>query len=125
VRAERMHPYRIDIDVGLVRRLLAAQFPQRVDQSLPPVRSAETANAQYRPGGMVVRCRGDLGCRERGQGTLADDTEATAKAERTPPIQGNAECAARGPDSQPDLGAHPNLHMADTAHDTPLALVVY
>ena len=95
MRAERRHPDRIDIDVGPVRRLLAAQFPQRVDQSLPPVRSAGTANALHRPGGMVVRCRGVLGCRERGQGILADDTQATVEAERTPPIQGNAECAAR------------------------------
>ena len=27
--------------------------------------------------------------------------------------------------AEPDLGAHRNLHMADTAHDAPLALVVY
>ena len=124
MRAERMHPYRIDIDVGLVRRLLAAQFPQRVDQSLPPVRSAETANAQYRPGAMVVRCRGDWAVASA-DGENSQMTPKQRRKLKDATIQGNAECAARGPDSQTGPRRSPQLHMADTAHDAPLALVVY
>jgi aminoglycoside phosphotransferase (APT) family kinase protein len=43
-------------DASLVRRLLAAQFPQWVDLPIEPVRSAGTDNALYRLGDdMVVR----------------------------------------------------------------------
>jgi aminoglycoside phosphotransferase (APT) family kinase protein len=35
-------------DVALVRRLVAAQFPQWADLSIEPVRSAGTDNAIYR-----------------------------------------------------------------------------
>jgi aminoglycoside phosphotransferase (APT) family kinase protein len=54
--AARMHVDEVDIDPGLVRRLLAAQFPQWADLSLRPVVSAGTDNALYRLGeDMVVR----------------------------------------------------------------------
>jgi aminoglycoside phosphotransferase (APT) family kinase protein len=62
-----MHDDEIDIDGMLVRRLLAAQFPQWADLPLKPVRPLGTDNALYRLGdGMVVR----LPRTERTAGTL-------------------------------------------------------
>ena len=53
---ERMHADEVDISASLVRRLLAAQFPQWEDLPLKPVRSAGTDNAMYRLGDdMAVR----------------------------------------------------------------------
>jgi aminoglycoside phosphotransferase (APT) family kinase protein len=53
---QKMHVDEIDIDVGLVRRLLAAQFPQWAALALAPVPSAGTVNALYRLGDdMLVR----------------------------------------------------------------------
>jgi aminoglycoside phosphotransferase (APT) family kinase protein len=52
----RMHPDELTIDVNLVRRLLAEQFPQWADLALKPYSSAGSDNAMYRLGdGMVVR----------------------------------------------------------------------
>jgi aminoglycoside phosphotransferase (APT) family kinase protein len=45
-----MHADEVDIDAALVRRLVAAQFPQWTDLPLEPVRSAGTDNAIYRLG---------------------------------------------------------------------------
>jgi hypothetical protein len=46
----------VDTDVSLVRRLLAAQFPQWADLHIAPVPSAGTDNALYRLGeDMAVR----------------------------------------------------------------------
>jgi len=54
--AEKMHTDEVDIDVDLVRRLLAAQFPHWGDLPIEPVPSAGTVNAIYRLGDdMVVR----------------------------------------------------------------------
>lgn len=54
--ARKMHADEVDIDVALVRRLLAAQFPQWADLPVQPVRSAGTVNAMYRLGGdLAVR----------------------------------------------------------------------
>jgi len=51
-----MHVDEVDTDVSLVRRLLAAQFPQWAGLLIEPVPSAGTDNALYRLGvGMVVR----------------------------------------------------------------------
>jgi aminoglycoside phosphotransferase (APT) family kinase protein len=51
-----MHADELDIDVGLVRRLLAGQCPQWADLPLERVRSAGTDNAIYRLGrDMAVR----------------------------------------------------------------------
>jgi aminoglycoside phosphotransferase (APT) family kinase protein len=51
-----MHADEVGTDVPLVRRLLAAQFPQWADLAIEPVRSAGTDNALYRLGNdMVVR----------------------------------------------------------------------
>jgi len=51
-----MHADEIDTDVALVRRLLAAQFPEWATLPIEPVRSAGTDNALYRLGqDMVVR----------------------------------------------------------------------
>jgi aminoglycoside phosphotransferase (APT) family kinase protein len=51
-----MRPGELQIDVPLVRRLLAAQFPQWADLPLAPVDSAGTDNAIYRLGdSMSVR----------------------------------------------------------------------
>lgn len=51
-----MHADEVDTDVSLVRRLLAAQFPQWADLPLEPVPSAGTDNAIYRLGDdMAVR----------------------------------------------------------------------
>jgi aminoglycoside phosphotransferase (APT) family kinase protein len=56
VCARRMHADELDIDVALVRRLLAAQFPQWADLPLEPVEHAGTDHAIYRLGGeMAVR----------------------------------------------------------------------
>lgn len=52
----RMHADEVDIDVGLVRRLLAGQFPDWADFPLEPVLPWGTDNALYRLGDdMVVR----------------------------------------------------------------------
>ena len=54
--AGKMHVDEVDVDVSLVGRLLAAQFPQWADLPLEPVRSAGTDNALYRLGDdMAVR----------------------------------------------------------------------
>lgn len=54
--ARKMHADELDTDVALVRRLLAAQFPQWADLPLERVPSAGTDNALYRLGEeMVVR----------------------------------------------------------------------
>src|SRR5439155_3615729 len=54
--ARKMHADEIDTDVALVRRLLAAQFPEWATLPIEPVRSAGTDNALYRLGqDMVVR----------------------------------------------------------------------
>lgn len=45
-----MHPDRLEVDVPLVRRLLAAQFPQWADLALVPVERPGTDNAIYRLG---------------------------------------------------------------------------
>jgi aminoglycoside phosphotransferase (APT) family kinase protein len=51
-----MHVDEVDTDASLVRRLLAAQFPQWADLSIEPVASTGTDNAIYRLGDdMAVR----------------------------------------------------------------------
>jgi aminoglycoside phosphotransferase (APT) family kinase protein len=56
VRARKLHPDELDIDVSLVRRLLAAQYPQWADLPLRPVVSSGSDNAIYRLGeDMAVR----------------------------------------------------------------------
>jgi aminoglycoside phosphotransferase (APT) family kinase protein len=53
---DKMHADELDIDSALVRRLLAAQFPQWAGLPLERVRSAGTVNAIYRLGEeMAVR----------------------------------------------------------------------
>jgi aminoglycoside phosphotransferase (APT) family kinase protein len=55
-RKVRMHADEVDTDVSLVRRLLAAQFPDWAELPIVPVPSAGTDNALYRLGDrMVVR----------------------------------------------------------------------
>ena len=54
--AGKLHADERDIDAALVRRLLAAQFPQWAELTLAPVESAGTDNVLHRLGGdMVVR----------------------------------------------------------------------
>ncbi len=54
--AGKMHADEVHTDVALVRRLLAAQFPQWAELPVAPVASAGTDNALYRLGeSMVVR----------------------------------------------------------------------
>jgi aminoglycoside phosphotransferase (APT) family kinase protein len=54
--AGKMHADELDIDVSLVGRLLAAQFPQWADLPIEPVHSAGTDNTIYRLGeDMAVR----------------------------------------------------------------------
>jgi aminoglycoside phosphotransferase (APT) family kinase protein len=56
VSARKMHADEVETDVSLVRRLLAAQFPQWANLELEPVESAGTDNAIYRLGdGLAVR----------------------------------------------------------------------
>ena len=49
-RQVKMHPNEIEIDAGLVRSLLAEQFPQFASRPLKLVRSSGTVNAIYRLG---------------------------------------------------------------------------
>ena len=49
-----MHINEVDTNVSLVRRLLAAQFPQWADLPIEPVPSAGTDNALYRLGDELV-----------------------------------------------------------------------
>src|SRR6266568_5536554 len=52
----KMHVDEVDVDVSLVDRLLAAQFPQWADLPIVPFHSAGTDNAIYRLGDdMAVR----------------------------------------------------------------------
>ena len=68
--ARRMHADEVEIDVSLVRRLLASQFPQWAALPLERVPSAGTDNALYRLGDdMVVR----LPRRQRTAETLAKE----------------------------------------------------
>ncbi len=70
VTAANMHADEFDIDAGLVRRLLAAQFPTWAPLPLELVASAGTDNALYRLGDdMVVR----LPRRQRPADTLAKE----------------------------------------------------
>jgi len=48
--AGKMHIDEVDVDVSLVDRLLAAQFPQWADLPIEPVLSDGTVNAIYRLG---------------------------------------------------------------------------
>ena len=67
-----MHPDQLDVDAPLVRRLLAAQFPQWAELPLEPVEPAGTDNAIYRLGeDLVVRL------------PSTPRTEATLEKERT------------------------------------------
>lgn len=52
--ADNMHVDEVDVDLSLVGRLLAAQFPQWADLPLVPVHSAGTDNALYRLGDVLV-----------------------------------------------------------------------
>lgn len=52
----RLHEDEIEIDVALVRALVASQFPEWAEERLTPVASSGTVNALYRLGrNMVVR----------------------------------------------------------------------
>jgi len=46
----KMHAGEVDVDVPLVRRLLAAQFPQWADLPISAVQGTGTVNAIYRLG---------------------------------------------------------------------------
>ena len=48
--ADKMHDDEVDVDVSLVGRLLAAQFPQWADLPIEPIHSAGTDNTIYRLG---------------------------------------------------------------------------
>lgn len=48
--ARRMHADEVPTDVGLVRRLLTAQFPLCAELAIEPVASSGTSNAMYRLG---------------------------------------------------------------------------
>jgi aminoglycoside phosphotransferase (APT) family kinase protein len=50
MRAGKMHPDEVNIDVPLVRRLVAAQFPQWANLPISAVQSTGTVNAIYRLG---------------------------------------------------------------------------
>jgi aminoglycoside phosphotransferase (APT) family kinase protein len=50
----KMHADELEIDAGLVGRLLAAQFPQWADRPIERVPSSGTDNALYRLGGDLV-----------------------------------------------------------------------
>jgi len=56
VAKNKMHADEVDVDIPLVKRLLASQFPQWAGLPVAPVRSAGTDNALYRLGDdLVVR----------------------------------------------------------------------
>jgi len=70
VAERRMHADEVDTDVDLIRRLLAAQFPQWADLAIEPVLPMGTDNALYRLGSdMVAR----LPRMERPSATLAKE----------------------------------------------------
>jgi aminoglycoside phosphotransferase (APT) family kinase protein len=51
-----MHAGEVDTDAGLVRRLVAAQFPDWASLRIDPVDGSGTVNALYRLGeAMIVR----------------------------------------------------------------------
>lgn len=52
--ADKMHEDEVHIDTALVRRLVAAQFPQWAGLPVAPVPSTGTVNAMYRLGGDMV-----------------------------------------------------------------------
>jgi aminoglycoside phosphotransferase (APT) family kinase protein len=52
--AAKMHIDEVDVDVALVGRLLAAQFPQWADLPIKPVHSARTDNTIYRLGDVLA-----------------------------------------------------------------------
>jgi aminoglycoside phosphotransferase (APT) family kinase protein len=54
VSAPKMHADEVDTDVSLVRRLLAAQFPEWAALPIAPVPSSGTDNALYRLGDELV-----------------------------------------------------------------------
>jgi aminoglycoside phosphotransferase (APT) family kinase protein len=67
-----MHADEVDTDVGLIKRLLAAQFPEWADLAIEPVLPRGTDNALYRVGDdMVAR----LPRRERTTSTLEKERE--------------------------------------------------
>lgn len=67
-----MHADQLDIDVALVRRLIAAQFPHWAELPLEPVASDGTVNALYRLGaGHVVR----LPLRRQGERSLSRERQ--------------------------------------------------
>ena len=70
--AGRLHADELDIDVGLVRRLLAAQFPQYAELPLEELAVGGTDNAIYRLGDeLSVR----LPRRQHARGSLDDEFE--------------------------------------------------
>src|SRR4051812_13142336 len=70
--AGKMHADEVDIDIHLVGRLVAAQFPHWAGLPIEPVRPFGTDNALYRLGDdMVVR----LPRRERTSGTLEKERQ--------------------------------------------------
>jgi aminoglycoside phosphotransferase (APT) family kinase protein len=79
-----MHADELATDVGLVRRLLAAQFPQWADLPIERVQSSGTVNALYRLGSdMVVR----LPRTEGGVGGVAKDWCWLPKLARLLPVR--------------------------------------
>ena len=94
----RMHADEVDTDASLVRRLLAAQFPQWADLPIEPVPSAGTDNALYRLGDdMAVRLpRIALGRRAGGEG-------ARVAAETRPAPAACHPCPAREGDTRRGL----------------------
>jgi aminoglycoside phosphotransferase (APT) family kinase protein len=74
----RMHADESDIDTGLVRRLLATQFPHWADRPIRPVASSGTDNAMFRLGDdlavrlpRVRRASADIETEQRWLPTLA------------------------------------------------------
>jgi aminoglycoside phosphotransferase (APT) family kinase protein len=79
----KMHADEADIDIPLVRRLLAAQFPQWASLPIQPVRPLGTDNAIYRLGNeMVAR----LPRRERPSQTLEKELEWLPRLARQLPF---------------------------------------
>ncbi|WAZ21557.1 aminoglycoside phosphotransferase family protein [Streptomyces cinnabarinus] len=114
-----MRPDELDIDVELVRRLIARRFPEWAGLGVRPVRSAGTDNAMYRLGDELVvrmpRLRG-------GEGQIQREHQWLPRLAPELPLSVPVPVAVGAPGGGYPLvwGVYEWLEGAN-AHDTPLA----
>ena len=79
-RTNRLHADEVDIDVPLVRRLVAERFPEMGDVMIRPVRSTGTVNTIYRP--VIISMR-DCPARRSGSPTWIQSGPGCPSSPRT------------------------------------------